>query len=309
MTERLVTVQQLRDWREAALALAPELAEELDWLLREAAGVRSHQLGYAPAEQQLAMPETLAGLGALTALWQRHWQDHEPLQYLVGRSPWRRFDLKVAPGVLIPRPETELIVEIAAQRGAEVQETLGIDPGQGIWVDLGTGTGAIALGLAELLPNIAVHAVDCSEVALKIAEENIRTVQGGAWQQRIQLHRGSWFEPLQPLLSDGLKLAGMVSNPPYIPTAIVDELQPEVRLHEPGLALDGGEDGLDCFRELVTAGAQHLQTGGIWLVELMEGQAKDVSALLCADGRYHSIQPHLDLCGVERFVSAVRGNT
>ncbi len=310
MAQQVVTTQQLRDWREAALALAPELDGELDWLLREAAGVEVRVLTYAAAEQTWELSGGLpGGLGELAELWRRHWQEHEPLQYLVGRSPWRRFDLKVAPGVLVPRPETELIVEIAAQRVNEVRELFEIELAQGTWVDLGTGSGAIALGLAELLPDIAIHGVDCSELALTIAAENLRTVQEGTWQQRIQLHQGEWFEPLQPQLEAGLRLAGMVSNPPYIPSAMVKELQPEVRLYEPRLALDGGEDGLDCLRHLVTAGSQYLQPGGLWLVELMAGQAEDVQALLLADGGYQAVTAHLDLCGVERFVSAVRCNT
>ncbi len=310
MAQQVVTTQQLRDWREAALVLAPELSLELDWLLREAAGVDIRALSYAAADLRWELPGGLTGgLGGLTKLWQRHWQGHEPLQYLVGRSPWRRFELKVGPGVLVPRPETELIVEIAAQRVVEVREQLGIDLGIGTWVDLGTGSGAIALGLAELLPEIAIHAVDCSEAALAIAAENLRTVQDGLLHKRIQLHHGAWFEPLQPLLEAGPKLSGMVSNPPYIPTAMLDKLQPEVCLYEPSLALDGGEDGLDCLRHLVTAGAQYLQPGGLWLVELMVGQAEDVKALLVADESYQSITAHLDFCGVERFVSAVRCNT
>ncbi len=310
MAKQVVTTQQLQDWRGEALALAPELSVELDWLLREAAGVEPRILSYAAGERAWELPGELnGGLESLTELWRRHWQAHEPLQYLVGRSPWRRFDLKVAPGVLVPRPETELIVEIAAQRVGEVQEQLDIDLSQGTWADLGTGTGAISLGLAELLPEIVIHAVDCSEVALGVAAENLRTVQDGAWQRRIQLHQGKWFEPLQPLFESGLKLAGLVSNPPYIPTAMLNELQPEVRLHEPSLALDGGEDGLDCLRHLVNAGSQSLQPGGLWLVELMAGQAKDVKALLAVEGNYQSITAHFDLCGIERFVSAVRCNT
>lgn len=306
MAQQRVTAQQLRDWREASLALAPELAMELDWLLREAAGVEVRALSYAAPEQLWTLP---LALEELTELWRRHLQTHEPLQYLVGRSPWRRFELKVAPGVLVPRPETELIVEIASQRVAEVAQDLSIDLSQGIWVDLGTGSGAIALGLAELLPNIAIHGVDCSDVALGIAAENVAFVQEGRWQSRIQLHQGRWFEPLQPLLEEGLRLAGMVSNPPYIPSGMLVELQAEVRLHEPSLALDGGEDGLDCLRHLVTAGGQYLQPGGLWLVELMAGQAPAVKALLETDGGYQSIAGHFDLCGVERFVSALRCNT
>jgi release factor glutamine methyltransferase len=329
------TLQQLRHWRAEALAAAPQLDAELDWLLREAAQVEWRSLAYAPPEQRL---ELNCSLAELAELWRRHWQDHEPLQYLVGRSPWRRFELRVGPGVLVPRPETELIVEIARQRADEALAQGGPDLTQGVWVDLGTGSGAIALGLAELFPNIRIHAVDCSPTALAIAAENFRAVQAGMQAKsppqktdqtsisdrqfnqdqpnqnqgdqnqgdRIQLHQGQWLEPLQPMLANGLQLQGLVSNPPYIPTAMLADLQPEVRLHEPALALDGGADGLDCLRHLVTAGADSLQPGGLWLVELMAGQAAAVKAMLATAGHYQSITGHFDLCGIERFVSAFR---
>ena len=98
----------------------------------------------------------------------------------------------------------------------------------------------------------------------------------------------------------------MVSNPPYIPSQMVLELEPEVAQHEPHLALDGGNDGLDCIRHLVTVAPEYLRSGGIWLIELMAGQAASVVALLETNGNYYDVQIHQDLAGIERFVSALR---
>ncbi len=185
---------------------------------------------------------------------------------------------------MIPRPETELIVEIVAATGLLA----------GVWADLGTGSGALALGLSEVVPQVI--AVDVSEAAIAIARTNIERYQK---QAQIELRQGSWFEPLA-----GCRLQGMVANPPYIPTAVWAALEPEVRQHEPRLALDGGEDGLVAIATLVTQAPTYIVSGGFWLVEVMQGQAITVAEHLAAAGRYRQIERHRDLAGIERFVSA-----
>lgn len=296
---RRVSAAQLRQWRQGAIAQAPHLgALEVDWLLAELAEVEPRELHLAAAEQVFELP---CNLESLEQLWQQRWQQQVPLQYLVGHTPWRRFRLAVSPAVLVPRPETELIVEIAQA----IALTQGLNSGH--WADLGTGSGAIALGLADLLPAITVHGVDCSAAALAIAQQNaIAQTRSQSKDpraaERIIFHQGHWFEPLTPWQG---QLRAMVSNPPYIPTGMLAELQPEVRLHEPVLALDGGPTGLDCLSHLVKAAPSYLQPGGLWLVELMAGQAPAVAALLAADGRYGGIEIHRDLSGIERFVSAL----
>ncbi len=142
------------------------------------------------------------------------------------------------------------------------------------WADLGTGSGAIALGLATAFPQAQIHAVDVSPAALAIAHRNAETYGLG---DRIHGHLGRWFEPLAHLAG---QLSGMVSNPPYIPNADVPHLQPEVARHEPHLALDGGSDGLDCVQILIDAAPNYLVSGGLWLVELMQGQATTVAQRL-----------------------------
>ncbi len=225
----------------------------------------------------------------LAALWQRRITERVPVQYLLGWCGWRDLHLRVTPDVLIPRPETELIVDWVAGL---------IDPyAPGLWVDLGTGTGAIALGLARACTNLEIHAVDISAAALAVAQENI---SAHGLQHRITLHRGNWFAPLEPWRG---RIAGMVANPPYIPTAVVPTLAPEVHQHEPHLALDGGIDGLAAIRHLIAAGQTMLRPGGHWLVEHMAGQADTVRILL-AEAGYGAIRSYRDWAGIERFTGA-----
>ncbi|MCW6037818.1 peptide chain release factor N(5)-glutamine methyltransferase [Spirulina subsalsa FACHB-351] len=266
--------------------------QEINWLLRAVAGLDGLSLRLETYKTQprieLKMP-----LSELNELWQQRLCDRLPLQYLLGTTPWRQFELKVTPGVLIPRPETELIIDL-------VLETVETHPhlASGDWVDLGTGSGAIALGLAQALPQITVHAVDCSPEALSVAQENAQTLH---LTSRIKFYQGSWWEPLEGLQGT---LKGMVSNPPYIPSAEIPHLQPEVAHHEPHLALDGGIDGLNALRYLIKTAPTYLEAGGFWLVEMMVGQGAAILNLLTESGHYQTPKIRPDLTGRERFVSA-----
>ncbi|MGD2181648.1 peptide chain release factor N(5)-glutamine methyltransferase [Lusitaniella coriacea] len=289
----MVSGQALGIWYDSAKAGA--IAEniptaEVDWLLQAVTDLDrlALRLGTFRARSRV---ETRLPLVELEQLWQKRLRDRVPLQYLVGTTPWRNFELKVSPAVLIPRPETEGIIELA------VAAAQGMG---GYWVDLGTGSGAIAIGLADVFPEATIHAVDNSPEALGIAQEN---AQAFGFAQRIEFHQGSWWEPLDPLKGT---ICGMVSNPPYIPSSLIPQLQPEVRIHEPLLALDGGDDGLDCLRYLVQTAPDYLRPGGIWLVEMMAGQASAVTKLLRESGNYDRIQILPDLEGIERFALAYR---
>ncbi len=224
--------------------------------------------------------------------WQQRVNDRVPIQYLVGRTPWRQFELEVSPAVLIPRPETECMINYVAD---VIQKSPGLAVGH--WADLGTGSGAIAIALADLMPNATIHAVDKSHAALAIAKSNALRL---GFADRIQFYQGSWFKPLS-----GLKhqLSGIISNPPYIPSHEVLGLQPEVTGHEPHLALDGGLDGLDALRHLVRFAPEYLVPSGLWMVEMMMGQMDAVVSLLESAG-YGEILRSRDLEGVERFASA-----
>ncbi|MBD2292872.1 peptide chain release factor N(5)-glutamine methyltransferase [Anabaena sphaerica FACHB-251] len=300
---KLVTGIEVWQWRNAAIhaAIAADISPvEIDWLLQEIAGLDRLSLRLETFKecQQIKMQLSLA---ELDYLWKRRLQDRLPVQYIAGSTPWRKFKLAVSNAVLIPRPETEMLIDLAV---AAVNQCRDDNPYPGNvstqqhWADLGTGSGAIALGLAEVLTNATVHAVDVSAEALAVARSNAENLGFG---ERVKFYQGSWWEPLKSLKG---QFSGMVSNPPYIPSDTVLTLQPEVVKHEPHLALDGGVDGLDCIRDLIAVSPAYLRPGGVWLIEMMAGQADTVRELLENNGSYCNISIHADLAGIERFAVA-----
>lgn len=296
MSEWQISGLELWQWQQVAkqqAIMAEVPISEVDWLLQEVAGLDRLTLRLESFREQAHIPLKMP-LETLTHLWEQRTDARVPLQYLVGVAPWRQFLLTVAPTVLIPRPETECVIDLvkaATQASPDLQA--------GHWADLGTGSGAIALGLADSFAQASIHAVDCSSDALAVAQQNAQRYGMG---DRIRFYQGSWFAPLVALKGD---LSGMVSNPPYIPASMISELQSEVVLHEPHLALDGGADGLDCIRHLVQTAPDYLRSGGLWLVEMMAGQAEAVVELL-HQGSYRDIQIHADLAGIDRFALAYR---
>ena len=278
-----------------AQAIASDIPNsELDWLLQELAGLDKLALRLE-SFKDLPKIELKLPLSELAQLWERRLQERVPVQYLTGVAHWRNFSLKVTPAVLIPRPETELLIDLAV----EAVKSYGVNP-KSHWVDLGTGSGAIAIGLALELTNATIHAVDCSSPALAVAQINADNLGFGS---RVNFYQGLWWEPLEFLKG---QVSGMVSNPPYIPSSTVLTLQPEVLKHEPHLALDGGFDGLDCIRHLVETAPDYLESGGVWLVEMMAGQATAVADLLRSHGSYDRVQIFADLAGIDRFALAYR---
>ncbi len=286
-------------WRQEAIekAIASKIdIQEVDWLLQEVTNLDSLALRLE-SFQNLSQVAVAYSLVELTQLWQQRTDNYLPVQYLVGKSNWRNWQLAVSPAVLIPRPETELIVEIV-QKAVQSGE-LKLDSRSHL-VDLGTGSGAIAIALADSFPQAQVHGVDLSQEALIIAKQNAATAQ---LTDNITFYQGSWWNPLASLQD---KISAMVANPPYIPSAELPKLQPEVFRHEPHLALDGGTDGLDAIHHLVKTAPQYLKSEGLWLIELMAGQAPAVMDLLSLQGDYHSIRAVKDLAQIERFVLAFR---
>ncbi len=261
-------------------------APSLAWLLDVGAGLERsvyHSLALHPQ----ATVELSRGLDELTRLWHRHLK-HEPLQYLLGRCPWRDFMLTVAPGVLIPRPETELLADVAIS----LMDEAPADPG--LWADLGTGSGCLALALALAFPECHGVAVDQDPAALTVAARNLKSVAA-----RVHLLAGNWWRPLRPWWG---RLTMVVSNPPYVPTSTLAQLDPVVRCHEPRPALDGGPDGLQSFRA-VLAGVSALAPGGWLVVEHGQGQAPALETLFATAG-LRAIQRYQDLEGNDRFLGA-----
>ena len=240
---------------------------------------------------------------ALEELWDSYLHGKGPLQYLVGRSPWRDLVLDVGPGVLIPRQETEMLVELVFQAHRRESIAGGVDalsprPAPSLWADLGTGSGCLAIALAQAFPKSRGWAVDLCAAALAQASRNLEAQGIG---ERVSLLAGSWWDPLQPWWG---RLELVVANPPYIPSDLVTALEPVVRDHEPTLALDGGADGLTCLRAIIGSAPQALAPGGLLLVEHHQGQSGAVLELMRAAGLLHP-RAHRDLEGVSRFASAV----
>jgi len=279
----------LWQWRQRYLRDHLEMRHNLDEFLRQAIGwSRLHSL--IDRDPPGLAPEDVA---QTIHLWQEHLTSGIPIAYALGRVTWRQLTLSVSQAVLIPRPETELLVELALGWLTSQAQV-------GPWADLGTGSGAIALGLtAGGIPK--VYAVDLSAEALAVARRNVEQHHR---QHQIEILQGSWFEPLPDV-----PLQGVVSNPPYIPSSLIPTLELSVRDYEPHLALDGGETGLGAIGILIQTAPAHIQPGGFWAVEVMMDQADAVAELLAADGRYQQITVTPDLNGIPRFVSAVRGQT
>ena len=206
----------------------------------------------------------------------------EPLAYILGRCEFWSLPFVVTPAVLIPRPDTEVLVEEALKRL----------PPQGRVLDVGLGSGAIAVAIAHERDDVRVVGIDVSLEALAVAQEN--AVANGV-AERIDFRQGDLF-----VLAGG-PFELIVSNPPYIATGEMPTLMPEVRDFEPSLALVAGADGLDCYRALVPAAWLQLNSGGWLLVEVGAGQAPAVSALFVTAG-YHECFTACDLAGIERVV-------
>jgi release factor glutamine methyltransferase len=210
----------------------------------------------------------------------------EPLAYVIGRKDFWSLRLKVTPAVLVPRPETELLVERA----------LTLRPEEfGRAVDLGTGSGAIALSLASERPGWQIAATDVSEEALEIARANAEALD----LRRVQFLRGSWFEPLR-----GRTFDLIVSNPPYVAADDPAIMDPALR-HEPQGALTPGVDAMASLRAIIQSAPDHLERDGWVLLEHGAGQAAEVARELVARGLRH-VRSHRDLAGHERMTEAQR---
>jgi release factor glutamine methyltransferase len=201
-------------------------------------------------------------LDALRALVKRR-AAREPLQHLVGTANFGGLELRVNRHVLVPRPETELLAESAV----EFLASLAREPASPLAVlDLGTGSGCLSVFIAVKVPAARVTAVDVSPEALTVARANATT---HGVTDRVDFLLGDLFAPLPP----GSQFDLLVSNPPYIPSAEIATLQPEVREFDPRAALDGGADGLDFYRRIAAEGARFLRAGGKLMVEFGDGQA------------------------------------
>jgi len=219
----------------------------------------------------------------------------EPIQYILGNREFWSLDLRVSPAVLIPRPETELLVE----------ETLKIFRDEGNltlrFMEVGTGSGAIAIALAKEMQGCFIVAEDISWRAILVAKENAR-IQGVSGNIRFLV--GDLFPPLK----EGRSLFDLIlSNPPYVPSSKIATLPREIAEFEPRIALDGGPDGLGFFRRIVTGSVSFLKDGGWLMLEIGEGQREAVAEMIRNTGVFTSPSIIRDHSGADRIIRARKG--
>jgi release factor glutamine methyltransferase len=215
----------------------------------------------------------------------------EPLQHITGRAPFRSLELAVGPGVFVPRPETEQVAQFA------IDALLAAASERPIGVDLGTGSGAIALAMATEVPHAEVYGVEVSAAAFPWTSRNF--ADSGA----VNAHAvNTDLADALPQLDGTVSV--VISNPPYIPDDAIPR-DPEVRLFDPTIALYGGADGLDVVRRVSQTARRLLHPGGTLVLEHGELQAAQIAALLAADG-WHAIAGHRDLLGRDRATTALR---
>lgn len=236
----------------------------------------------------------------------------EPIAYILGVKEFWSLPLAVNPDVLIPRPETETLVETAlekvqraacsVQRGSTLQPSpYSLQPALTI-VDLGTGCGAIALALAVELPHALIYAIDRSAGACRMARRNIEALR---LTSRVRCVQGDLLEPLRTIdAGGGCDL--IVSNPPYIPTGSCSALSPEITVYEPLDAIDGGQDGLYYYRRIIDEAPACLREGGWLVLEVGDDQATAVMELIRKRAGFGPVEVRRDVAGYERVVCAPR---
>ena len=221
--------------------------------------------------------------------------EREPLQYILGFVEFYGLKIKVGEGVLIPRPETELLAE-------EVIRLFTVHCSPFTVLDLCTGSGCLALAIAKRFPDANVYGTDISRDAIRYAKENAELNA----IRNVTFLKGSLFEPIKQLVTRHSSLVTfdvIVSNPPYIRSGDMPNLQPEINKWEPRNALDGGEDGLSYYRTILSEARGYLMISGVIFLEIGEGQAEEVSGIAMQNG-FWNVSVIRDYAGIERIVAA-----
>lgn len=301
------TVKGILDWCQGYLARCGDESPRVsaEWLLSEALGMSRIDLylNYAkplsPTERQVMRD------------WVRRRGKGEPLQLICGHAPFRYLTLKVAPGVLIPRPETEVLVSEAMKElslprpSAHVlddeegqEQTVEAELPQVMVADVCTGSGCIACSIASEYPSAHVVAIDVAPKALTLAQDNVDML---GLTDRVEVLENDLLSGLSDTYADSFDL--VISNPPYVPSEVCDSLSSEVLDYDPLLALDGGEDGLDLVRRMLPDCYRVAKPGGVVAMELFEGHMKEATDLFAANG-FVSCRVVSDLAGKPRVIIA-----
>jgi release factor glutamine methyltransferase len=259
----------------------PTARSDAEWLLGRVLDLDRFRLYVEPER-----PVAPGNADRFRALVERR-EAHEPLQHLLGFEDFRGLRLRVTPDVLVPRPETEGLVDWAL--------ALMRPWARAAVADVGTGSGAIACAVAAEHPCVSIVALDISPCALAVAAGNA-AVLGLA--DRVRVVAGDVLEPVR---AHGMVLDLVIANPPYLPTGVIPTLPVEVARYEPVLALDGGPDGMAISRRIIRGAGTVLRSGGWLLMEIGEDQAGPLASAMAAEG-FAAIELRRDLWGVERYI-------
>jgi len=259
----------------------------------EAEHLLAHTLGISRMDlhNPLTVENALAAIGDMTVVEETFWKlldrrcAHEPLQYLTGVAYFRHLEIKVGPGVLVPRPESELLVESVLTHIEKLSGAVSV-------VDLGSGSGALALAIATEAPQTHVIAVEKSPEAIHWLKENVSFID-----EKVRILESDVATALE-----GVKCDVVIANPPYVPDS--QELPRDVADHEPAIALFGGADGMKSPRLFISAAGRLLKSGGFLAIEHHEEQGGAIADVLSVD--FTDILLHKDLTGRPRFTTAVR---
>lgn len=259
----------------------------------EAEHLLAHTLGISRMDlhNPLTVENALSAIGDMTVVEETFWKlldrrcAHEPLQYLTGVAYFRHLEVKVGPGVLVPRPESELLVEAVLHHIEKISGPVSV-------VDLGSGSGALALAIATEAPQTHVIAVEKSPAAITWLKENVSFID-----EKVRILESDVATALE-----GVQCDVVIANPPYVPDS--QELPKDVAEHEPAIALFGGADGMKVPRLFISAASRLLKAGGFLAIEHHELQGDEIAVVLSAD--FMDILIHHDLTGRPRFTTAVR---
>jgi len=271
-------------WRRKMISKGGRIVD-FDWLLDIAAGV-----SWSKLQNIILHPDHFVSLEIpteeLELIWESHLKDQTPLQYLVSKCPWRDFELEVSADALIPRQETESLIDFALNKVANLK--------YGRWADLGTGSGPITISLAKSLVNWNGHAVDISKDALELAERNLKSIVPNS---NVIFSLGNWWEPLKRWWGS---FDLVLSNPPYIPSDLIEELEPVVKNHEPLIALDGGHDGMKASKQIILGASNGLAKGGWLILEHHYDQSEKIIQLMKNIGM-DEVSFEKDISGIKRY--------
>ncbi len=281
----LISSEEFSLWKKKQITKGGD-NPSLDFLIDSLGGLSNIELNLLKIKSEKNL-NLKVNLDLIESFWDKHLNTSIPIQYLSGISFWRNLKLEVSNRVLIPRPETELFIDIVSGIFKNKEEKI-------TFVDLGTGSGAISIALAMANPNWNGIATDIDKSAIEIASRNFKTNSN---QSNLKFYNGNWWDPLENFKGE---IDFAVANPPYIPQDTYEVLPIEVKNFEPKLALLGGKEGLDHISQIVKNAPLYLKNKGWLLIENHFDQGEKVKKLFL-ENRFTSVKVLKDFCGIGRF--------